>query len=148
LRGCAALAAGAAGAAIVLAQATDVNLTNVARGPSSAIDRPMEVVVRSAAAWEQLWTSHGATAPIPPIDFQHDMAAAVFLGTRNTGGFSVEILRARREGAAIVVEYVERRPRGDAIVPQVITAPFHIVRLASHTGPVEFRRLASADLAR
>ena len=141
-KGCAALVVGAASAAIVMTQGADIAVVTVARGPLSAIEETREVVVRDRAAWEQLWKSHAAAAAVPPVDFERDMVAAVFLGMKNTGGFSVEILRGRREGATLIVEYAERSPGADAVVIQMLTSPFHIVRMAKHTGPVQFRRVA------
>jgi hypothetical protein len=38
------------------------------------------------------------------------------------------------------VEYVERRPSRDDFVAQVVTSPFHLVRLMRTTAAVEFRR--------
>jgi PrcB C-terminal len=70
------------------------------------------------------------------------MVVAVFLGIRPTGGYGVEITAARREGGTLVVEYVERRPRPDALLTQALTAPFHIVALPRHDGAVTFRHVA------
>jgi hypothetical protein len=39
------------------------------------------------------------------------------------------------------VEYRERRPPPGTLVAQVLTSPFHLVRVPRQTGPVEFRRL-------
>jgi hypothetical protein len=62
----------------------------------------------------------------------------VFLGTRPTAGFQVEITGVREQDGALVVEYVERRPPSDAMVAQVLTAPFHLVTVPRHEGPVRF----------
>jgi hypothetical protein len=87
-----------------------------------------------------LWKEHGVTQPLPVVNFSKEIVAAVFLGSRPTGGFNVEILSTRVEGDALIVEYGERRPgRGD-IVSQVLTSPFHIVRLPAHKGPVRFEK--------
>jgi hypothetical protein len=77
---------------------------------------------------------------VPSVDFSKEIVAAVFLGTRPTGGFSVEIVGTRVEGDALVVEYAEQRPGRADIVSQVLTSPFHIVRLPTHKGPVRFQR--------
>ena len=53
----------------------------------------------------------------------------------------MEITAVKGDGNRAVVEYRERRPAGDAITAQVITSPFHIVRLARSAGTIEFRRV-------
>ena len=135
--------------AVALAQPAEVRPMSVARGGFSGIGNATEVVVRSNGDWEKLWKSHAAAQqPVPAIDFAREMVVAVFLGSRPTGGFSVEIVGARREGEVLVVEYVERTPPADAVVTQALTTPFHIVRLDAHPGPVRFRRLATAAALR
>jgi hypothetical protein len=105
----------------------------------SAITGPREVVVRSSADWNALWKEHGSTQPVPAVDFSKELVAAVFLGSRPTGGFSVEVVGARVEGDALIVEYVEQRPGRGSIVSQMLTSPFHIVKLPAHKGPVRFQ---------
>jgi hypothetical protein len=39
------------------------------------------------------------------------------------------------------VEYREQRPPRDALTAQVLTSPFHIVRLVRASGSIEFRRI-------
>lgn len=75
-------------------------------------------MVRSVADWNARWKAHGGAAAAPDVDFARDMIVAVFLGTRPTGGFSVEIVGARREEDALVIQYVEQRPDPAAIVTQ------------------------------
>ncbi|MBI3047208.1 MAG: protease complex subunit PrcB family protein [Acidobacteria bacterium] len=66
---------------------------------------------------------------------------AVFLGLRQTAGFEVEITAVRSQDGKAVVEYVERRPPSDALVAQVLTAPFHIVSVSRDVGALEFRKI-------
>lgn len=115
----------------------------VAQGPSSGVEAPRQVVVRSPAEWDTLWKSHAGPQTAPAVDFSTSIVAAVFLGTRPSGGFRAEILGARRENDALVVEYVEGMPAADAIVTQVLTSPFHIVKLPRFNGPIRFRKVAA-----
>jgi len=125
--------------AVFMAQGP-ATVPTVAQGPSSGVEEPRQVVVRSRAEWDTLWKSHAGPQAAPAVDFSTNMVAAVFLGTRPTGGFSVQIVGARRENDALVVEYVERPPASDALVAQVLTSPFHMVRLPLFNGPIRFRR--------
>ena len=125
---------------LVLSQAP-MPFTAVARGVVSNIDEPRTVVVRTAAEWGALWKAHGAQEPAPPVDFMRDIVVGVFLGSRPTAGFSVEITRARTEEHLTVVEYVVRVPPPAGVTAQVLTAPFHLVTLPARSAPVEFRRV-------
>ena len=117
-------------------------LNTVAKGGMSSIEEPRQVVVRSAAEWQALWKQHDRTSPAPPVDFTQSMVAAVFLGSRPTAGFAADITGVKTDGNRTVVEYLERQPPRDAFVAQVLTSPFHIVRIARTAGSVEFRRLS------
>jgi len=116
-------------------------VTSVAQGPNSGIDDTREVVVRSQAEWDALWKSHAGVQPAPSVDFSRELVAAVFLGTRHTGGFRVDITGHRREESTLIIEYVERVPAADGIVTQALTSPFHIVKLPRFDGPVRFRKI-------
>ena len=117
-------------------------LITVAQGAMSNIEEPRQAVVRTAAEWQALWKQHASEGTPPTVDFNQSTVVAVFLGSRPTTGFAVEITAAKTEGTRTIVEYLERQPPRDAIVAQVLTSPFHIVRLPRTTGPVEFRRLS------
>ena len=107
----------------------------------SHIDEPRQVVVRTATAWQALWREHDPDSAAPPIDFRESIVVAVFAGTRPTAGYAVEIVAVKPEGNRTLVEYRERRPSPDAQVAQVLTLPFHAVRLPRTEASVEFRRL-------
>jgi hypothetical protein len=114
----------------------------VTQGAISNIDEPRQAVVRTAAEWQALWKAHDPGSPAPLVDFTQSFVVAVFLGSRPTAGFTVEIAAVKTEGNRVVVEYVERRPPRDALSAQVLTSPFHVARLARAVGAVEFRRLS------
>jgi hypothetical protein len=116
-------------------------VTSVAQGANSGIDDTREVVVRSRTEWDALWKSHAGAQPAPSVDFSQELVAGVFLGTRPTGGFRVDITGYRPDGSALIIEYVERVPAPDGIVTQVLTSPFHIVKLPRFDGPVRFRKI-------
>jgi hypothetical protein len=128
-------------ASAAMGQVSSAELVTVAQGPMSNIEEARQAVVRTAAEWQALWKEHDAQRAAPPVDFTQSIVVAVFLGTRPTAGFSVEITAMNTEGSRVVVEYRERRPPRDALAAQVLTAPFHIVRLARTTGSVEFRQI-------
>ena len=105
---------------------TAIPFTSVAQGTRSQIQEPRQVVVRTAAEWQTLWTAHDSAAA-PDVDFSSAIVVGVFLGTRPTAGFSVRITAVTAKDGSAVVEYVEGRPRPGGMTAQVITSPFHLV---------------------
>jgi hypothetical protein len=120
-----------------------IAFANIAQGPSSQIEEPRTVVVRSVEEWRTLWTAHAST-PVPRVDFSKSIVVGVFLGTRPTAGFAVQITAVRRVADGAVVEYVERAPDPSRMVAQVLTSPFHIVTIPGEIKTVEFKRVKAA----
>ena len=121
-------------------QAT-LTLTTIARGSDSRIEEPRQVVIRSIDEWSRLWREH-RSGPLPEIDFSTLMVVGVFIGSRPTLGYRVDIVRVRMEDALVVVEYREGTPGPDALVAQMLTSPFHLVSFPRNAGAVQFRKLA------
>jgi hypothetical protein len=108
------------------------------KGDQSNVDEPRQVAVRTAAEWKTLWRQHSPDRDQPRVDFGRDMVVGVFLGSRTTAGFSVEIVSALVEQGVLVVRFRETRPQSDRIVAQVITSPYHLVAVPRHSGDVRF----------
>jgi len=117
------------------------SFATVARGTGSGIDEPRQVVIRSAAEWQTLWKAHDPDRAAPVVDFARSVAVGVFLGSRPTAGFSVEITAVKKEGERSVVEYLERRPPPGSLTAQILTSPYHLVTVPRDIGTVEFKRL-------
>ena len=114
----------------------------VVKGQTSETDAPRQAAVRSAAEWSALWKTHDPSGQSPPaVDFSREMVVAVFLGSRPTAGYEVEIVRAVGNGGTLLVEYVETGPSRDAITAQVLTAPYHLAAIPKHDGEVRFQKV-------
>ena len=114
--------------------------TSVAEGQASGIEEPREVVVQTAAEWKALWQQHTQGQQMPPVDFAKSTVAAIFLGTRNTGGHRVLVTAVDRSGPDAVVAWHEERPGGGMMVTQALTSPFVIIRFDKATGAVKFKK--------
>jgi hypothetical protein len=108
------------------------------KGDQSNVDDARQVAVRTTAEWNTLWRRHSPDRDQPRVDFGRDMVLGVFLGSRTTAGFSVEIVSALVEQGILVVRFREARPQSDRIVAQVITSPYHLVAVPRHSGDVRF----------
>ena len=125
---------------LVIAQAA-ISFTAIAGGTMSGIDEPRQVVVRTADEWQAVWKEHDGRTPAPLVDFSASTVVGLFLGSRRTAGFEVEITALKKEGDILVVEYVEWTPRPGSFVAQIITSPFHLVSVARNEGEVQFRKV-------
>jgi len=116
-------------------------LRTVLRSSMSQVDEAREVVVRTSEEWTALWRRHAGAAPAPTVDFATSTVVAVFLGSRATAGFRVEITGIRQDGGAgWVVEWSERRPARGDVLAQVVTSPCHIVAIPKSAGTIRFEK--------
>jgi len=125
---------------LVLALQIALQFTTLAAGSQSGIEQPRTVTIRTAAQYQALWKEHDPAAPAPSVDFTKEAVVGVFLGSRMTAGFEVTITAIKQENGKAVVEYVERVPRPSGMVAQVITAPYHLVRVSRDIGTVDFKK--------
>jgi protease stability complex PrcB-like protein len=110
------------------------------KGAQSNIDSPRQVVARTAAEWTALWKQHDSDKPAPAVDFSREMVLAVFMGSRPTAGYSVEITSVDARDGGIVVSYHETAPPRDAITAQILTSPYYMVAVSGHKGEVRFEK--------
>ncbi len=97
-------------------------------GAFCPVAEPAVVVARTAREWEKIWEKIGRAAPA--ADLSKHFAVAVFLGTRNTGGYGV-LFEEPGGKAGTLVRYRVRKPRG--MVIQALTQPY-AVRLFPKAG--------------
>ena len=126
---------------IVQAVQAAISFTAIAGGTTSGIDEPRQVVVRTADEWRAVWKEHNGRTPAPPVDCSASTVVGLFLGSRRPAGFEVEITALKKEGDALVVEYVERTPGPGSFVAQIITSPFHLASVARNEGEGQFRKV-------
>ena len=110
------------------------------QGGHSGVEERREVVARTAEEFKALQVSPPPDGPAPKVDFATTMVVGIYMGTRPSGGHSVEITRIERDGADLVVTYRERAPGRDEMATQVMTSPFQLVTTATFPGPVRFTR--------
>jgi hypothetical protein len=124
----------------VLAALNPIAFSSVHHGSQSLIEDSREVTVRTASEWQALWKDHAPSARLPRVDFAKNMVVGIFLGTRPTGGYSVEIVSVEATGGETVVTFRETRPGRDAMLTQALTSPVHLVRIPQQKGAVRFAR--------
>ena len=110
------------------------------QGGHSGVEERREVVARTAEEFKALQVSPPPDGPAPKVDFATTMVVGIHMGTRPSGGHSVEITRIERDGADLVVTYRERAPGPNEMATMVMTSPFQLVTTAKFDGRVRFTR--------
>ena len=127
-----------------VAVAAQAAFTSVAKGDMSGQQTARQVIVRTTAEWQALWKEHSPTEKPPVVDFSTKMVVGLFLGSRPSDGYEVEIVGVRIEGTNLVVEYVQKQPGRGTMAAQILTEPYHLVAVAKHPGPVRFLHVPDA----
>ena len=129
-------------AALAAAQATPPGgapaLARIAKGDMSGVQTMRQVTVRTAAEWQKLWKEHSPDEKMPAVDFNANMVVGIFLGSKPSAGYQVEILNVRPEGSDLVVEYAQKQPGRGMMTAQMLTEPYDLVAVPKHAGPVRF----------
>lgn len=110
-------------------------------GQQSGITQSKNVVIRDAAAWAALWREHtrGAPeAPVPAVDFKKMDVVAVFLGSKPTGGYTVNIEAIRRTRTSATIPVTANAPGPGTIVTQAFTQPFAMRAVAKLPSSARF----------
>jgi hypothetical protein len=119
----------------------DAALRILDKGDQSNMDDGRQAVVRSAAELSALWRLHAPERPQPKVDFGREMVVAVFLGSRPTAGFAIDIVGTKEDAGALLVLYRETRPARGLITAQMITSAYAIAAVPRRDGAVKFERV-------
>lgn len=119
----------------------DSPIRTIDKGEHSQVGLEQHLVVRTPTEWHTLWQRHAPDRSEPIVDFSADMVIGLFFGSRNTAGYTIEVVSARREAGATIVRYRQRQPPRGAITAQVITSPYHLVSIARSSGDVKFEKV-------
>lgn len=114
----------------------------VEKGDQSNVDEERQVVVRTSEEWTTLWRQHSPDRARPVVDFSRETVVGVFLGSRMTAGFAVEIVDVAASAAGgQVARYRVTRPAQGTVTAQVLVFPYHLVAVPVVTGAVTFQRI-------
>ncbi len=94
----------------------------LAQGSFGKMEQPFLFVARDPETYARLKNLVEDLPPASEIDFANQAVVAAFAGTKNTGGYSVEIKNA---GGKISISVISPPP--DAMVTEALTMPYKIV---------------------
>ena len=117
-------------------------MKTIDKGDHSNMDDAKQAAVRTAEAWKQLWQQHSPDRPLPAVDFTKEMVVGVFMGSRPSAGYTLEIVSAIEASGTLVVRYSEASPSRGTMTAQVITSPYHLVAVPFFPGDVKFEKVA------
>jgi len=123
------------------AQASSIPLRSLERGSQSFIDVARQVTAHTTEEWTTIWKQHAPNRAMPAVDFTREMVVGVFVGSRSTAGYSVEIVGVEERQGSVVVRYRETAPGRSAVTAQVVTSPYHLVAVPKREGPVRFEKV-------
>ena len=92
---------------------------------------------RLTAVWLD---AHSLVNPVPDqpvVDFDTEIVVLASMGTRPTGGYSIEVASAAETVSGVVVTIVERSPGPTCLVSQAITNPTTLVQVPAAGREVE-----------
>jgi hypothetical protein len=117
-------------------------MKTIDKGDHSNMDDAKQAAVKTAEAWKQLWQQHSPDRPLPAVDFTKEMVVGVFMGSRPSAGYTLEIVSAIEASGTLVVRYREASPSRGTMTAQVITSPYHLVAVPFFPGEVKFEKVA------
>lgn len=103
--------------------------------------------LQTTEAWDSFWKQVEREMP-RPLNPAREMAVAIFLGERRTGGFSVDIIATRAQAGKLIVQFQEKTPAPDMMVTQALTAPWVVAVVPRSDFPVVAEKIASAPQLR
>jgi len=102
-------------------------------------DEASEIVIMTPGEWKRLLAWIEEEPPVSlRFDDSIDMAVAIFLGNRPTGGYRIVLLSVKEEAGVYVVNYMESEPGG--FVTQALTTPYMITLLPKTDMKVTFKK--------
>ena len=122
--------------------ARSLPIRSLAKGALSGIKEAKQEVIRDAAAWERFRKQHSISEQsaerIPPVDFSKEMIVAATMGTKRTGGYTIEIVRVEPTEKSLKIFVKRTSPPPGALTIQALTAPFHFVAVPKSDLKPEF----------
>lgn len=110
-------------------------------GTFSGIKEPIQKVITTNQEWEDLWKKHVSIIvpqpPVPEVDFENTVVAAIFAGEKNKSGYQVRLKEVVPQGKDVILRYKLVEPPENSLTLTVITQPFIFVKIPKPEGTVQ-----------
>lgn len=123
---------------------TDVAFEEIDQGLYNGLTTRITYVINENESWYDLWKrmhNRSSSVPkLPSVNFTTNMVIAVFQGQCATSGYKTTITKILLTPVNYVVYIDEIHPGPNSINLQVITHPYHVVKISSNSSdfPVQF----------
>lgn len=81
------------------------------------------------ALWQRAYGSQLTVPPLPELDYRRETVVALFLGSKPTGGYGVDVVDARDEGGELYLDLRLTEPGPGTITTQALTSPWLVLRV-------------------
>lgn len=123
----------------VSSQDKKLKFIELKQGTNTEIEREQQKIIKSPEEWSDLWTEMFPTEMIAPAtDFSKKDIIAVFMGRRNTGGYSIKIKEVIDKEEYIEIHVEEYSPSENCFVTQVLTNPYNIIEIQKFEKEAKF----------
>ncbi|HRN17639.1 MAG TPA: protease complex subunit PrcB family protein [Trueperaceae bacterium] len=79
--------------------------------------------------WQRAYGSQLTVPPVPSLDYRRETVVALFLGTKPSGGYGLEVRSVREEEGDLYVDLTLTEPAAGSITTQALTSPWLIIRV-------------------
>lgn len=118
-------------------------------GTFSGIREPLQKVISTNEEWEDFWKKHVSVIvpqpPVPEIDFENTVVAAIFAGEKNKSGYQVRLKEVVPEGKDVILRYKLVEPPENSFTLTVITQPFILVKIPKPEGTVQLTQQQATE---
>ena len=111
-----------------------VPFTTLAEGPHSTVTSRANYLITTQEELNELWSFLKQPPPVPTIDFNTHVVAAIFAGEFPTAGYDIAVAEVEDADKRIVkVELT--KPEESCMLAQSTTAPYQVVELPKTSLP-------------
>ncbi len=104
---------------------------------------PAKVVIHTEEQWKEVWQKLNIlrlpVPELPKINFAREMAIAVFMGQRTSGGYEITIKNIIQKKDKIIIEVHEKEPSPDTLRTMSLTQPYYVMVIKNSSLPIEFQ---------
>ncbi len=118
--------------------------TSLEKGMYSHYDKQANLVFSDRKMWESHYkAAHDEN--VPAVDFTKEMILAVYMGTKPNSAYSVEVKQIRNLPPSLDVLVQTTCPVEGNMYLQVITHPYHIVKIEKTSKPIGWTYISATE---
>ena len=118
-----------------------VNYEILEQGTYTGVKDSFAKVLTNQKDWEDLWKKHVSVLvpqpPVPEVDFDSYVVAAIFLGEKRTSGYQIVLKEIAAEANNVMVRYRTTDPPENSFTLQVLTQPHLLLKIEKPKGTVQ-----------